>query len=118
MIKFNHDFESISKCMGLPDGREQEIKKEIINLVATNDDFITVMEKIVLKINNEAELLYTFFAIGEMAGVLNPEAKKIKDSITIMVSFARMLQQLKEGKADKSVKTENNNPTKNPINWE
>ena len=118
MIKFNHDFESISRCMGLSDGREQEIKKEIINLAATNDDFITVMEKIVAKITDEAELLYAFFAIGELAGIINPEAEKMKDSITMMLSLARMLQQLKEGKVDVPNNIPRKREPKNPISWE
>ena len=115
MIKFNHDFESISKCMGLPDGREQEIKKEIINLVATNDDFITVMEKIVLKINNEAELLYTFFAIGELAGTINPRQKELKDTIDSAVMGLKLLNEL-----EKKIKTAKASPKqdKNPIKWE
>lgn len=114
MIKFNRDHESISKCMGLPDGREQEIKRELIKLVAANEDFVAVMEQMVAKITDEAELLYAFFAIGELAGTLNPEAPRMKEAITGAVSLTRLLYGLDKNKADKNHK----NDTKNPLKWE
>jgi hypothetical protein len=101
--------------MGLPDGREQEIKKEIIKLVASCDDYVDVMEQITVKLTDEAELAYAFFAIGELAGTVNPEQKELKDTINSAVMGLKLLNEL-----EKKIKTAKASPKqdKNPIKWE